>query len=62
VRYSLKQLLSATFGLAALVVILEHAAGFSRVLEAGSGAYATGFNALTGHSGRKITGAKAGTR
>jgi hypothetical protein len=50
VRYSLKQLLSATFGLAALLIILEHAGQFSKVLESGAGAYATGYNALIGHS------------
>ncbi len=53
-RFSLKQLLSATFGLAALVIVLEHAGAFSKVLESSAGAYATGFNTLTGHSGRKV--------
>jgi hypothetical protein len=54
VRGSLRQLLAATFGLAILVVILEHAGQFSKVLEAGVGAYSTGFNTLTGHSGRAV--------
>jgi hypothetical protein len=54
VRFGLKQIISATFGLAILVVILEHAGAFSRVLESGAGSYATAFNALTGHSGRRI--------
>lgn len=49
-RSTLKQLLAATFGLAALLIILEHAGGFSRVLDSGAGAYATGFAALTGHA------------
>jgi hypothetical protein len=54
VRFSLRQVITATFGLAVLVVILEHAGAFSRVLEAGAGSYATAFNALTGHSGRAV--------
>jgi hypothetical protein len=49
-RFSISQLLQATFALAALVVIVEHAGGFSKILGAGANAYATGFNALTGHS------------
>jgi hypothetical protein len=50
VRGSLRQILTATFGLAALLIIVEHAGGFSRILESGAGAYATGFAALTGHA------------
>jgi hypothetical protein len=53
-RFSLKQIISATFGLAILVVILEHAGSFSRILESGAGSYATAFNALTGHSQRRV--------
>lgn len=49
-RGSLRQLLGATFGLAALVIIIEHAGGFSKILDSGAGAYSTGFNALVGHS------------
>jgi len=48
-RGSLRQLLTATFGLAALLILVEHAGGFSKILESGAGAYATGFAALTGH-------------
>jgi hypothetical protein len=48
-RFPLSQLLQATFALAALVIIVEHAGGFSKILGAGANAYATGFNALTGH-------------
>jgi hypothetical protein len=50
VRFTIKQVLSATFGLAALLIIVEHAGGFSQILESGAGAYATGFQALTGHA------------
>lgn len=49
-RGSLRQILSATFGLAALLIIVEHAGGFSKILESASGAYATGFASLTGHA------------
>ena len=49
-RSSLKQLLGATFGLAVLLVIVEHSGGFSKVLGASAGAYSTGFNALIGHA------------
>jgi hypothetical protein len=62
VRFSLRQIITATFGLAVLVVILEHAGQFSKVLESGAGSYATAFNALTGHSGRAIAGAAPRTR
>jgi hypothetical protein len=54
VRFSLRQILAGTFGIATLIVILEHAGAFSQVLESGSGAYATAFNALTGHSQRRV--------
>jgi hypothetical protein len=57
VRGSLRQILTATFGLAALLIIVEHAGGFSKILESGAGAYATGFAALTGHA---VPGASAG--
>jgi hypothetical protein len=50
VRSTLAKVLSATFGLAALLIVLEHAGGFSKVLESGAGAYATGFAAITGHA------------
>lgn len=53
-RGSLKQILTATFGLAALLVILEHAGGFSKVISSASGGYATGFAALTGHAGTSV--------
>ncbi len=49
-RGTVAKVLSATFGLAALLIILEHAGGFSKVLDSGAGAYATGFAALTGHA------------
>jgi hypothetical protein len=55
VRGNLRQLLGATVALAVLTVILEHAGAFSRILESSAGAYATGFNALTGHSGRAVS-------
>jgi hypothetical protein len=54
-RFSLRQIITATFGLAILVVILEHVGAFSKVLESGAGSYATAFNALTGHSGRAVS-------
>jgi hypothetical protein len=50
VRSTLAKVLSATFGLAALLVVLEHAGGFSKILDSGAGAYATGFAAITGHA------------
>jgi hypothetical protein len=50
VRGTVAKILSATFGLAALLIILEHAGGFSKVLDSSAGAYATGFAALTGHA------------
>lgn len=50
-RGSLRQILTATFALAALLIIVEHAGGFSRILDSASGGYATGFAALTGHAG-----------
>lgn len=53
-RSTLKQLLAATFGLAALLIIVEHSGGFSKILDSGAGAYATGFNALIGHA--SVTG------
>jgi hypothetical protein len=49
-RSTLKQVLAATFGLAALLIIVEHAGGFSKLLDSSAGAYATGFAALTGHA------------
>lgn len=49
-RGSLRQILTATFGLAALLIILERAGGFSKILESSASAYATGFAALTGHA------------
>lgn len=49
-RGSLRQILTATFGLAALLIIVEHAGGFSKILDSASGGYATGFAALTGHA------------
>jgi hypothetical protein len=49
-RGTVAKVLSATFGLAALLIILEHAGGFSKVLDSGAGAYATGFAAITGHA------------
>jgi hypothetical protein len=62
-RGSFRQILSATFGLAVLLIIVEHAGGFSKILESGAGAYATGFAALTGHATPGTGGAKytAGT-
>jgi hypothetical protein len=64
VRGSLRQILTATFGLAALLIIVEHAGGFSRILESGAGAYATGFSALTGHAAtsRPATASSTGIR
>ncbi len=55
----------SVFALAALLIILEHAGGFSSVLSTGSSAFATGFEALTGHGGGMkgtATGYNAGTR
>lgn len=49
-RFTLRQILSATFGLAALLIIVEHAGGFSQILESATSGYATGFQALTGHA------------
>lgn len=42
---------TSVFGLAALLIILEHAGGFSSILGTGSSAFATGYEALTGHGG-----------
>jgi hypothetical protein len=50
-RASVKQILSAVFGIAVLIIIVEHAGGFSSILESGAGAFSTGFQALTGHAG-----------
>jgi hypothetical protein len=50
VRFTLKQVLSATFGLAALLMILEHAGAFTKILTASASSYATAFNAVTGHA------------
>jgi hypothetical protein len=50
VRGTLKQVIGVTFGLAALLIVLEHAGGFSQVLESGARSYATAFQALTGHA------------
>jgi hypothetical protein len=46
VRGTLKQVLSAVFALATLTVIVEHAGGFSKVLEGGAGAFKTGYQTL----------------
>ena len=51
-RFSLKQILSATFGLAVLMIILEHAGAFSQVLESGVGAYSTAYETLVHPGGR----------
>jgi hypothetical protein len=51
-RFTVKEILTATFGLAAFVVLLEHAGGFSRVVSSSAGAYAETFGALTGHPAR----------
>jgi hypothetical protein len=48
-RSTVKQVLGATFALAALLIIMEHAGGFSQILDKGANAYSTGFAALTGH-------------
>lgn len=47
-RMTIREVLTATFALATLVVILEHAGGFSKILSSGASAYSTGFKALTG--------------
>jgi hypothetical protein len=50
-RASFKQIVSSVFGVAILIIIVEHAGGFSEILNTGSGAFSTGFQALTGHAG-----------
>lgn len=64
-RGSLRQILTATFGLAALLIIVEHAGGFSKILETGASSYSTGFAALTGHTapgrGQTTVAYRAGT-
>jgi hypothetical protein len=62
-----RMVVPSIFAMAALLVILEHAGGFSSILGTGSGAFATGFQALTGHGGASAskgvaTGYNVGTR
>jgi hypothetical protein len=40
-----------TFGVAALIAILEHAGGFSQILSTSFSGYGGAFTALTGHGG-----------
>jgi hypothetical protein len=44
-----RMVVPSIFAMAALLVILEHAGGFSSVLSQGGSTFATGFQALTGH-------------
>lgn len=53
-RFTVKEILTATFGLAAFVVLLEHAGGFSKVVQASTTGYAETFGALTGHPARRL--------
>ncbi len=46
-RGTLRQVLAWTFGLAALVIVLEHAGGFSKALTAAGNLYKTGYQTLT---------------
>ncbi len=48
-RGTVKEILSATFGIVILVIILEHAGGFSKVVTSGSSAYVTAVHGLEGH-------------
>lgn len=51
-RGLVRDLMMYTLGIAVLVVILEHAGGFSTVLGASSRAYSSTFNTLTGHGAK----------
>lgn len=46
-RFPWSQVIKAVLGMAALIVILERAGGFSLILERGSGAFGTAFSSLT---------------
>ena len=46
-RGTARQILTAVFMMAVLIVVLERAGGFSLILERGSGAFAQAFGALT---------------
>jgi len=48
-RATIGQIVTATFGVVFLVVILEHAGGFSQILGKSATAYATSVKALEGH-------------
>jgi hypothetical protein len=48
-RGTVKEILSATFGIVILVIILEHAGAFSKVLTSGSSAYVKAVSGLEGH-------------
>lgn len=57
-RGTLKQVIAGVFGLAFVLVILEHAGGFSSILAQGGGTFSTAYQALTGHAGgQKATAA-----
>lgn len=51
-----------TFGVAALIAVLEHAGGFSQILTSGSTSYATAFGALTGGAGSRTATGYGGKR
>jgi len=48
-RGELREILTATFTVVVLVVILEHAGAFSQILGRSASAYATDVRALEGH-------------
>jgi hypothetical protein len=48
-RFTVGEVIRATVFLAGLLIIVEHAGGFSQVLKAGAGGYATVFQSISGH-------------
>ncbi len=50
-RFTVGEIIRATVVLAGLLIIVEHAGGFSKVLSSGATSYATVFNAVSGHGG-----------
>lgn len=59
-RFTVGEVIRATVGLAALLIIVEHAGGFSQVLRAGGGTYATIFQSVSGHGAGKYVATRKG--
>jgi hypothetical protein len=53
-RFTVGEIIRATVFLAALLIIVEHAGGFSRVLGAGASSYTQIFTAVSGHGGTAL--------